>query len=368
MPPSTEPTSAAVSERARGAWAPARLAITALTVGIGAVGALVFHFFGMPAAFLTGSAAAVVLALLAGVPVALPNPVRAGSFAVLGTVMGSSISLAALEQLVTAPVALIGLLLVIVGTSAASAAVLYWLGGWDKLSALCGSIPGNLPLVLAVATDGGARMDRVVMAQSLRLFILVALIPFAFGGSENSTLEMAPPDTSLLDVVVTLALTAAAVAVATAVRLPAAAIMGPLIAGAALSISGLARVAIPDWMAALALVMLGTSVALRFNGVQRDGLARMFLASFGAVVAAASVSLALAVVFAELLHRPVGTVFFAYAPGGIDTMIALSFLLNYDVAFVALIHTARMIVLALTLPPIIAMLGRRWRKDRSTSR
>ncbi|UOM35156.1 AbrB family transcriptional regulator [Acuticoccus sp. I52.16.1] len=365
MPPSIHQTREAAQESAQPTWTPARVAVALLTVGIGTFGALVFHAFGMPAAFLTGSAAAVAVALVAGVPVTLPNAVRSGSFSVLGTVMGSSISLAALEQLVTAPVALIGLVLVVVGTSAASAAVLYWLGGWDRLSALCGSIPGNLPLVLAVSTEGGARMDRVVMAQSLRLFILVALIPFVFGGSDASDLEMAPDDIAAFDVAFTLALTAGAVALAYVARIPAPALMGPLIAGAAMSVTGLARVAIPDWMAAFALVMLGTSVALRFRGVQREGLARMFVASLGAFVAAASVSLVLAVAFAAILARPVGTVFFAYAPGGIDTMIALSFLLNYDVAFVALIHTARMILLSLSLPPVIALLGRRWRNERS---
>ncbi|WP_162409411.1 AbrB family transcriptional regulator [Acuticoccus sediminis] len=341
------------------------MALTLLAIGIGALGAFLFNTIGMPAAFLTGSAAAVAIAILVGLPIDLPNPVRAGSFSVLGTVMGSSISPEALQQLATAPIALVGLVMVIAGTTAASAAMLCWLGGWDRLSALCGSIPGNLPLVLAVSTDGGARMDRVVMAQSLRLFILVAIIPFALGGSEQGGLHMAPPDTTAFDVVFTLALTAVAVFVAYKIRIPAPALMGPLIIGAAMSITGLARVAIPDWMAAFALIMLGASVALRFRGVERDGLMRMFLASLAGFVAAALTSLAVATVFAEVLGRPLGTVFLAYAPGGIDTMIALSFLLNYDVAFVALIHTARMILLSLSLPPIVSALGRRWRSESS---
>lgn len=337
-----------------------------LAVLIGGGGALLFHFLGMPAAFLTGSATAVVIALALRVPVNLPGPVRAGAFSVLGTVMGASISAEALRQLATAPFALIGLVLCIIGTTTASAVVLALVGRWDRLSALCGSIPGNLPLVLAVSMQGGARMDRVVMAQSTRLFILVALIPFAFGGSESGALSMGPAEFGVTDVLVTVALTVASVGVAYAARIPAPTLMGPLIAGATVSLTGVATVAIPEWLAAFSLVMLGTSVALRFRGVKRAGLIRMFLASLAAFVAAGAVALALAALFALILGRPMASVFLAYAPGGLDTMIALSFLLNFDVAFVALIHTARMIILSLTLPAVVALLARRWRNSGST--
>ena len=369
MSSSCETLSDAPPDRTARSFSARAILASLLAVAVGAAGAGLFHVLGMPAAFLTGSAAAVVVALLVGLPVELPNAVRTGSFSVLGTVMGASISIEALQQLATAPVALVGLVIVIAGTSAASAATLYFLGGWDRLTALCGSIPGNLPLVLAVSMQSGARMERVVMAQSMRLFILVALIPFAFGGGgESGALKMAPPDYGVVDVLFTLALTAAAVWLAAVARIPAPALMGPLIAGATMSLTGWHIVAIPPWMAAFALIMLGTSVALRFRGLEREGLIRMFGACVAAFIAAATTAFLTALVFAAILGRPVATLFLAFAPGGIDTMIALSFLLHHDVAFVALIHTARMIVLSLSLPAIVAWLGRRWGTHRPTER
>jgi len=148
-------------------------------------------------------------------------------------------------------------------------------------------------------------------------------------------------------------------AVAKVIRLPSAAIVGPLIGGAAVSMSGAAQIAIPDWLAELSLMMVGISVALRLEGARRSGMLRMVLASVAAFVASVSSAIALAVLFSMLLAMPLGTVFIAFAPGGLDAMIALAFLLSYDVAFVAIMHTSRMILLSLTVPTFVAILGRR---------
>lgn len=333
------------------------VALVALTVGIAALGAGVFQALHLPAAFLTGSATSVVIALLAGVPVRLPDRIRLVFFAILVTAMGAGITPEAVAQLLAAPIAMIGLVLVIAATTASSTLTLMWLGGWDRMTALCGSIPGNLPLVLSVAMESGARMDRVVVGQSIRLFIMLALIPLVLSGGEETHLVM-PPHTGF-DVALTLVVAMVSMAVAKVIRLPSAAIVGPLIGGAAVSMSGAAQIAIPDWLAELSLMMVGISVALRLEGARRSGMLRMVLASVAAFVASVSSAIALAVLFSMLLAMPLGTVFIAFAPGGLDAMIALAFLLSYDVAFVAIMHTSRMILLSLTVPTFVAILGRR---------
>lgn len=332
-----------------------RLAALALTLGTGTAGGVLFHLAGAPAAFLTGSAVAVLIPMLLKLPTELPDPVRTATFAILGVMMGAGITPDALDQLANVPVALVGLVLVIVGATAASYQVLRRFGGWDPLSALCGSIPGNFSLVMAISLDRGARMDRVVMAQATRLFILVALVPFALGGSEAAGLRTtAPSDYGALDVLLTLVIAFGAAAAATAVRLPAPTLLGPLLVSTVLSATGEVTIAVPGWLAAAAFVILGASIAVRFAGVRQDGLRRMLVASLASFLAAFAVALGLAFACAWLLGLPVGAVFLAYAPGGLDAMIALSFLLHYEVAFVAVLHTARMIILTLAMPVAIA--------------
>ena len=332
----------------------------ALTLAIGTAGGVAFWLAGAPAAFLTGSAVAITIAVTFRLPTYLPDRLRQATFSILGVVMGAGITPDAVDQFGHIPIALIGLVLVIGGATFASYHVLRRVGGWDPLSALCGSIPGNFSLVLAVSLDRGANIERVVMAQSVRLFILVALVPFVLGGAQATGMRVtAPPGYSALDVALTLAIAFASATVAQFARIPAGGIIGPLIVSAVLSGAGIVTIAIPAWLGAMAFIVLGASIAVRFATVRREGLRRMLIASLASFVAAFAVAFTIAAAFAWVLGVPIGAVFLAYAPGGLDAMIALSFLLHYEVAFVAVLHTARMLILAIGVPIGMGIWSRR---------
>lgn len=321
----------------------------ALTLVVGASGGLAFAALSLPAAFLTGSATAVMAAVLLGLRSAVPEPLRFACFAVLGILMSTAITPEALARMAELPLALLGLLIVVGGATAASYLVLRRLGGWDRVTALCGSIPGNFTVVMAVSLATGARMEQVVTAQVLRLFILIALIPFAFGG--GSGVRSAVPDgAGPLDVAVTVLIAFAAAFAAARARVPAGSFLGPMVVGTLLSGLGLVRLDVPGWLTAAALVVLGSTIAGRLHGISRDGLLRMLGAALASFLAASAVALSAAALFAAILGKPLGEMFLAYAPGGLDAMIALSFLLGYDVALVAVLHAARMIILSLAIP------------------
>ncbi|WP_108659866.1 AbrB family transcriptional regulator [Acuticoccus kandeliae] len=332
------------------------------TFAVGSLGGLLFYWLNAPAAFLTGSTTAVTIWVVLKLPSRMPDWLRFCTFSILGTMIGAGITPDALSHLANFPVALIGLLCVVVGATAASYWVLRHVGGWDRLSSLCGSIPGNFSLVLAVSIDQGARIDRVVMSQVTRLIILVAIVPFLIGGSEAAGMRStAPPDYTLIDVAVTIAIAFAAAFIATKLRLPAATLLGPLLASTFLSGAGLVTIAVPAWLAAIAFIALGTSIAVRFTNMSRKGLRRMIVASLLSFVAAFGVAFIIAFLISLVIEAPLGAVFLSYSPGGIDAMIALSFLLGMDVAFVALLHATRMIALSISVPFIIAYFAGRVR-------
>lgn len=326
-----------------------------LTLGVGAAGGTAFFFAGAPASFLTGSAIAVLAAVLCGMPPGLPDLVRTASFAILGVMMGAAVSPDQLADLARAPLGFVGLAVVIAGATVAGYQVLRRVGGWDEVTALLGAIPGNLTIVMAVSIEHGARVEQVVMAQALRLFILVALVPFAIGGPEAAGLRTtAPADFGATDVVVTVFVAFASAFVGERLRLPAAHLTAPLLVAVVLSTTGLATIAVPEWLAAATFVILGASIGVRFHGMRRAGLRRMLLASLLSFVAAFAVAIATTALFWALLPIPFGALFLAYAPGGLDAMIALSFLLHYDVAFVAMAHTVRMVALGIVVPVLTA--------------
>lgn len=336
-----------------------------ITILVAAAGGGLFHALSIPAAYLTGSACAVTIyATLLRQKPALPAPMRDATFAVLGAMMGAGITPDALAELATLPIALLGLIAVILTATVASYAVLRLVGGWDRMSSLLGSIPGHFSLVMIVSIENNVALDKVVMAQAFRLFALVTLIPFLLGGSDAAVMgAVGGEDATLFDVGLTVAIALAAAEMARRVKLPAPALMGPMLAATILSGTGLVTMAVPVWLAAPAFVLLGASVGSRFSGIRSEGLPRMLAAAAASFVVAVGAAVAVAIVVAWLIGEALGAVFLAYAPGGLDAMIALTFLLGLDVAFVAVLHTARMILLGFSVPLLIPWMRRRWADD-----
>jgi len=337
-----------------------RLLPVAITLIAGALGGCLFYLLGVPAAFLTGSAVAVTLAVAVGLPTSLPATLRLPGFAVLGTMIGSTVTADTLTALLAIPYAVIGLAVAVVLATFASYLVLRRLAGWDPVTALCGSIPGALQTTLMVAFEAGARMDRVVMAQALRLFILVALVPLVFGGGASGNVGFGTEtEGGLVDVALSLVIALAASVIGQRLRVPSAHMLAPLFVAATLSLTGVFSATIPTWLAALAFILLGGSVGTRFASVKAAEVGPMLTHSLVAFVAAFAAAIAVAAAVAALLGEPLGAVFLAYAPGGLDAMIALSFLLNYDVAFVAVLQVLRLLGLSVFGPLLVAQVRRR---------
>jgi len=337
-----------------------RVVRTLVAFCVAGAGGLAFYALSAPAAFLTGSALAVSLAAILRVPMAIPKPVRDASFALLGMMMGTGVTPDAMSDLARLPVAVAGLCVVLVGTTLASYWVLRRMGDYGRLDAFLGSVPGHFSLVMVLAVQRGARVERVLVPQVLRLFILIVLVPFLLGGSEAATFRAAAPDGyGPLDVAGTVAIAFVAAVAAMRLRVPAGMLIGPMVVSAVLSGSGAFTVAVPVWMGALAFVVLGAVIGVRFHSIRREGLRQMLVAALASFVAAAAVAVAVSFAVAWLLGASVGAMFLGYAPGGLDAMIAMSFLLGFDVALVALLHTARMIILGFATPLVLPVFDRR---------
>ncbi len=333
----------------------------AITLSAGTAGALLFHYLGLPAAFLTGSAVAVTIVVALRIRTDLPRGLREPTLSVLGVMMGSGVKPDTLGALAELPVAIIGLVVAISGATAASYYVLRKLGGWDPLTALCGSIPGALQVTLATAVELGARVDRVVMSQALRLFILVAIIPLVFGRSDGTSSMQAfeTPGATAFDVGLSLLLAFVCLMISRCFKFPSGPVVIPLCASAILSGAGVLTVSVPEVLAAATFIVLGASVAQRFDATKGSDIWNTVWLSLVAFAAAFAVCMSVAAAFSTMMGEPLGAVFLAYAPGGVDAMIALSFLLGFDVAFVAVLHILRLIMLSIAGPLIAIQMKKR---------
>jgi len=333
-----------------------------LTILIAVVGGGVFYLLNLPAAWLSGAMVFVAVATLAGVPTILPNPLRDALFVVIGVSMGAGVRPDVVERMGDWPVSMALMLIVVVCVTLAGYVVLHFGAKWSKETAFFGAIPGALSYVIALATDRGADLPRIASSQSLRLFVLVAILPFAVV-STSGTLDGeggVVQVSSLFEIAIGLPLCLLASLVALKVRVPGGLMTGSFFMSAGLNASGAWTLVLPAYMVIPCFILMGAMIGCRFANMTF----RQFMSVLGASVAAFSAAFLMSIlgawIVSSLMDIPFGQALLAYAPGGLEVMTLLAFMLDLDPAFVAAHQIARFTGMVLLLPLITALvLGRR---------
>jgi membrane AbrB-like protein len=274
--------------------------------------------------------------------------------------MGAAVTPEAFANAGEWPLAILALVVVIAALTAASYVPLRRIGGFDPPSALCASSPGALSHVLATAIEAGISVPRVALAQALRLVVLVAVLPPLIawlGGARGLGEAGLPPVADLPESVLMVVPCGVAGFVASRLRVPAGMLLGAFVTSSALHAFGVFETRLPDVVLDPAFVLLGTTIGAAFAGTTRSMLLSALGGSAVALVAVLAVSLATAWAFSAAFGAPFGEIVLAFAPGGIEAMVTLAFLLGYDVPFVAAMHLIRILILILGLPIALRLIG-----------
>jgi membrane AbrB-like protein len=330
-----------------------RLGPLLLTAALGAAGGALFAWLGLPAAWLAGSMTAVAAAALAGLPVDLPAPVRNAAFVLLGVSMGTSVTPETIGQLRAWPLSLALLAGSVAATLLAGALYLRRVHGWDPVTARYASIPGALSSVLVLAATSAADLPRVALAQSVRLFTLVALMP-AILSLVGDRAGAGPPanaavTSTLPESVVTLTASAAVAGLLAALHVPGGVLLGAMVASAALHGAMMAG-RLPPGLLILGFVATGAVIGARFRGSSLASLGRTLPGALGSVLLALALSAGFAALGAYWLGLPFGQLWLAYAPGGVEAMAVMALALQLDPAFVGAHHVTRILGLNLVVP------------------
>ena len=330
----------------------------ALTVLLAAMGGAVFAWAGLPAPWLSGGMVAVTVFVLAGFRAELPARLRDVLFVVLGISMGAGISPESVARIAEWPLSLAGLALAVAAMIASGVVYLRRVEGWDEATALMASIPGAMTHVMAVTAASTADIRRVALSQSFRVFVLVALLPTTIRSvSSAAAVGPAPRAAALLDGPPALGLMLAA-GVAGALllhrlRVPAGLLMGGMAVSALLHGAGVVAMPLPPWLLIPGSTALGAFVGARFSGTDFALIRSTTRAALGSFVLAFAISAGFAFAVAAALALPFGQVLLAFAPGGLEAMTFMAFILGLDPAYVGGHQLLRFIGLAL-LVPIVA--------------
>ena len=335
---------------------------TVLTLIAAVIGGAVFAYLNLPAAWLAGSLVAVSALALAGAPVYVPDLLRKVIFVVLGISLGAAVTPETLAGIRTWPITLSVLVLSLPATMAAVMLYLHYVSGWKYRETLYASAPGALSAVLAMAADAKVDVRMVAFVQTVRVFFLIAALPGALLAAGLSPHAGAVPPAaavhtaSLNDMLIMAGTGIASALIAERLRVPAGLMIGPMIVNGVLHGSGYVQGNIPPVLLLISFVVLGAFTGTRFAGTTAAMIRRLFLDSIGAFVVAMIVAVIFAFAASWLSGEDIAKTILAFAPGGLEAMTILAFLIGLDPAFVGAHHLVRFLLIAALLPFIARLL------------
>ena len=341
--------------------------IAARALALGAAGGWLFSIGGLPLPWLTGPIAVTAVLAIAGVSVDIPAWFRPVIFIMLGITIGSRVNEQMVADLAQWPLSL-GLLVLYVPAAIVTMFIYFRLvARVDPNTALVSSTPGSLAYVLAYAADSGADVRKVVVTQSVRLGILVMLLPIAVTHmAPMPTPTIIAPFTPFDQFWLFAVAGAGGALMAWKFRMPAAPMLGALAVSAILHATGLNMALLPDAAIMAAQVGLGCQIGGRMQGTDRKELARESIIGLGAVLVGIALSALFALAVDLLLGIEFAQALLAFAPGAIEAMALMAITLDLDPAYVGAHHIARVMMMPLMIPLVARFLIPRPKRTGST--
>ena len=326
------------------------------TLALGAAGAGVAYGLGVPAPFLTGPAALVSAASVTGLVTRVPLALRDGCFLVIGLSMGTGINPEVLAAAVSWPASLVALALALLVIFLGGAGALRRWIGFDLVTARLAAAPGHLSYVLSLSTETRADIATLSVVQTLRVLTLTLLVPLVVALMTDADLTMTARPGAPMALWHLLGLTLLAAGTGAVLKrrnVPAAFLLGGMLVSSVSHGTGVTPGIVPDWAAIPSFTIMGTLIGTRFSGVTAGMIARALGAALILSALALLATVAAALAMHAVLDLPMTTLLIAYAPGGLETMAAISVMLEADPAFVAFHHAFRLFLLTFLVPAFL---------------
>jgi membrane AbrB-like protein len=217
--------------------------------------------------------------------------------------------------------------------------------------------------MVAMAEEYGADPRLVAFMQYLRVVVVVlsasVVARLILGHPAPTVLQaevpLLPPFGPLL---ATLAVAGVGAVAGRFLRIPAGALLLPMLLGAGLQASGLLAITLPPWLLAAAYATLGWYVGLGFD---RE-VTLHALRAIPRLLLATAALIGLCALSAWLLTWLLGidglTAFLATSPGGLDSVAIIAVGSHADVPFVLAIQTLRLFLIILIGPALARLIAR----------
>jgi membrane AbrB-like protein len=338
----------------------------AATLGVAALSAVLAQGLQVPLPWMLGPLFATAALATAGAPVAAAAPLRNVGQWVIGVALGLYFTpevIATVGRLAPALLAGIawallmghGFYRLLLRASADSP-------GDARATAFFAAAIGGASEMAVLAERHGASVERVAAAHSLRVLLVVTLIPFGFQAAGVRGVDATLPAVQGIDtggLAVLAVATLAGVAAARVLRLPNAWVLGALAVTIVMTANGWVTSALPRGLSEAGQLFIGISLGARFS----PAFVREAPRWLGAVALGTLAMIAASAGFAGLLAGAAGlhpaTVLLGTSPGGIAEMCITAKVLQLGVPVVTAFHVTRYVAVLLLTAPIYRWVARR---------
>jgi membrane AbrB-like protein len=312
-----------------------------------------------PLPWMIGPLFSTAAACMLGAPLRAPLQVRAAGQWAIGTALGLYFTAPVMAALVSYSgwIVLGVVFALVLGTGAG--ALLQRLSGVDRRTAFFAMAVGGASEMAAQGERHGADVSRVAAAHSLRIMMVVGIIPFVIrwwgGHGLGPGLDLFVPGAAQVNygpLLVLVLLTCLGALALMRFDVPNAWVIGPLFVALALTACGVHLSRLPEWMIRLGQLFIGVSLGTRFTpGFVHTAprfLAGCAACSLAMIVVAAGFGFTLA----ALGGINPGTAILATSPGGIAEMSLTARVLHLGVPIVTAFHVSRMVAVVLLIGPL----------------
>lgn len=341
------------------------------TLAIAAVGALVFNTLSWPLPWMLGSLTSTLIGSLLGFTPHIPMKLFTAMLLILGIYAGAALDPSLLFTVWHWPLSLIGMVLLVIATTAVNHWYYQRFAGFDKTTALFASVPGAQSLVLIMGARSGADEKRVLIPQITRVLAVIYCVPLILvslgdlTGLDISRIRTVPQEAWAMpgwpSVLWALAAIGMGLFIARRLRWPQPLMLGPLSGVALLQISGLTDLSIPGQALVPVQFVLGTYLGTKFAKIRWRTAVILSGHSLVALLLTVILVALMTALLTLVTDIPAAAIFLAFTPGGLPEMVLIAATLNADPAFVVVHHVVRFLIIAIALPWVAAKISDRSR-------
>jgi membrane AbrB-like protein len=340
------------------------LDLTVVVAGAVAV-SLAFAAIGVPSpALFGGLVAGLVRALGRRGRGRVPGPVATAGQAVIGVTMGALVDLETLRAVATNWLPVLLVTLATLALSLGAGLLLRLQRGISPVTGAFSMIAGGASGIIAMARELGADERMVAVLQYLRVLLIVVLMPVvatvAYGGSAGGDgVSSSPGSDWPAGLLFTVGCSVVGLVVGRLVRLPVAALLGPMVAAAVVDLTGLGGGAeVPGPVESAAFLVIGLQVGVSFTRESLRTVGRALPLALAVIMGLILASAGMGAVLAAATEVSALDGYLATTPGGLYAVLATASDSGADVTFVLAVQVLRLFVMLLSAPLVARWLRR----------